>query len=87
MNHYCECVTWVRTDARMADHHTSCPKFKEGRYVKVTMEGGGIYIQSEADLRPLLDEIKEADKGQKWTLELLMLTDDEYKCLPEFAGH
>lgn len=87
MTFYCECVTWARTDARMADHHTNCPKFKEERFVKITMEGGGCYVQPEAKASVLLDEIKDAEPGTKWTLEIVMLTADEYARLPEFAGH
>lgn len=87
MDAYCECVYWARTDARSSRHHTNCPHFKEERFVRISMEGGATYLQPEADLRPLLDEIKEAGKGQKWTLELVLLTQDEYERLPEFTGH
>jgi hypothetical protein len=83
----CECVTWARTDGRLTMHHPRCPSFEQSRYVRIRMESGGIYVQPANELGSLLDEIKEADVGEKWTLELVEMTREEYARLPEFAGH
>lgn len=83
----CSCITWARTDGRLTSHHPRCPAFAERRFVKIKVEGGGCYTQPEDQLGVLLDEIKEAFVGAKWTLELVTLTQEEFDRLPEFAGH
>ena len=83
----CECAHWARTDGRLTAHHPRCQHFQQSRYVRISMDGGGTYIQPEDEASVLLDEIREALPGQKWTLELIEMTADEYARLPEFAGH
>lgn len=87
MTQGCECHTWARTDGRVTNHHPDCEKFEEERFVRITLEHGGTYIQPEAELGVLLDEIKDADVGAKWTLELIEMTREEHDRLPEFEGH
>ena len=57
------------------------------RYVRIHLDGGGIYTQEVDDLSPLLCELKECSVGQKWTLTLVEMTAAEYNALPEFEGH
>ena len=83
----CDCTSWARLDGRMTNHHPDCEHFKEERYVKITLDGGGTYVQAENDLSVLLAEIAESEPGSKWTLELIEMTAEEYAALPEFEGH
>lgn len=83
----CSCATWARTDARLTNHHPRCPWFKELRFVKIQLHDHGCYMQPEEKLNVLLDEIKDAEPGAKWTLELVEMTQEEHDRLPEFAGH
>lgn len=81
----CACCNWARTDGQLTEHHPECPAPR--RFVKITLEGHGCYMQPEDKLNVLLDEIKESEPGAKWTLELVTMTPEEFDRLPEFAGH
>lgn len=83
----CPCSTWARTDGRITDHHPNCHAFRQKRYVRIKLEGGGIYVQPEDDLNVLIDEVADAEPGAKWTLELIEMTKEEHDRLPEFDGH
>lgn len=60
------------------------------RYCKITLNGGGSYIQPMDQLHNALDgELDGLDIGEERTLsfELVEMTKTEYESLPEFAGH
>ena len=57
------------------------------KYAKITLEKGGIYVQPIDELDVLLQEIHWGDIGDRWTVELIEMTDEEYQGLEEFEGH
>ena len=83
----CECTTWARTDGRLTNHHPNCKQFKQERFVRITLHGGGIYTQPADYLGPLLEEIAEAPPGTSWNVELVEMTQEEFDRMPEFEGH
>lgn len=89
----CLCSSWVRepeqTDGVLTRHHPQCPCFEgKKKYFKITLHGGGSYIQPIGDLTSaIIGETDGADPGTKWTLELLEMYEEQYKTLPEFQGH
>ena len=56
-------------------------------YAQVSLEGGGIYTQPLDKLDVLVSEIQEGDAGDKWTVELVAMTEEAYNAMPDFAGH
>ena len=60
------------------------------KYIKITLEGGGSYVQPIEELENAIDgELNGIDVGDKATLtfEPVAMTDEEYENLPEFMGH
>jgi hypothetical protein len=58
------------------------------KYVRITLQGFGTYIQPLESLATALDgEMDGAEFGTKWTLELIEMSAAEYAKLPEFTGH
>jgi len=59
-----------------------------GLFVKVTVEGGGTYLQPFDQISNIIDgEFCDAEPGTKVTLEIVERTKREYDRLPEFDGH
>lgn len=57
-------------------------------YAKITLIGGGTYIQPLITLGNALDaEFDGASAGEKWLIELVEMSDAQYEELPDFAGH
>lgn len=56
-------------------------------YAKITMHGGGTYIQPLAQLNVLLEEIRDAAPFTSWTITLIQMDPETYAKLPDFAGH
>jgi hypothetical protein len=60
------------------------------RYMKITLHGGGSYVQPLDKIHQALDgELDGLQLDDKITLdfELVEMDDDEYENLMEFAGH
>lgn len=58
------------------------------KYVRISLHGGSGYVQPVDKLAAAWDgELDDADVGDKWTVEVVDITDEEYKQLPDFAGH
>ena len=69
----------MRNDSNRAD---------EKLYVKISLEGGGTYVQPIEAIADALDsEFDGANVGDKWTLEIVKMTKEEHDRLPEFEGH
>jgi hypothetical protein len=60
-------------------------------YARIKLHGGATYVQPLDELDVLSEEIQNAaecdDIGARWTVELVRMTEREYKALPEFVGH
>jgi hypothetical protein len=58
------------------------------RYIKVTRPDiGGSYINPISEIRNIIDgEFSDADPGDKITLELVEMSEEDYEKLPEFMG-
>jgi len=83
----CECLTWVRTDARKTTHHPSCPEFKEHRFYRARMNGEGKgYVVGVGELVTVLDELGELQDGDSLVIDVVKMTSDEFEALPEFDG-
>jgi len=57
---------------------------------KITLVGGGTYVQPESELRNALDaETDGMEVGDSITLQIakIEIDDKEYNKLPEFTGH
>ena len=50
-----------------------------------TAQGG--YVQRFSEMGILLDELREGEVGEKWTVSIVEMTEEEYQALPEFAGY
>lgn len=85
----CKCISWARTDGRLTNHHPNCSQFKEITYVKIThLEAQSSYVQEVGKLNVAFDgEFDGAEAGDKWELELVKMTVEEFLELPEFQGH
>ena len=59
------------------------------KYVKIHLLQHGTYIQKQtaSDLYILVDEVCEGEVGERWEIEIVEMTEDEYAGLPEFEGH
>lgn len=57
------------------------------KYLKVRLVGFGGYTQPIDKIDVVLEEIGNADVGEKWELEIIEMEEDEYNKLPEFAGY
>jgi len=58
------------------------------KFVRIKLDGGGSYVQPITFLDQILSgEIDNMDTGDKLTLEMIELTQEEYEKLPEFTGH
>ncbi len=57
------------------------------QFVRISLVGGGIYIQPLDELINLLDEIKDAEAGEEWHIQKIEMTKEDYEDLPEFMGH
>ena len=58
-------------------------------YIKVSRPGMGSYTQRISDIGIIheeVDEIQFSEVGEKLTLELVAMEEEEYKKLPEFIG-
>jgi len=65
-------------------------KTKEYKYVKISLKGGGHYIQSVDEIQyAVSNELIDLPLGDKivLTFEPVDITDEEYLNLPEFIGH
>ena len=56
-------------------------------FVKIKLVGHGTYIQPVNKLEPLIGEIEEGTIGEKWTIEIVEMSQEEYNALSEFLGH
>lgn len=57
-------------------------------YIRITLDGGGSYVQPMDDVLEALDaELDVLPVGDKLTIEIIEMSDDEYRRLPEFRGH
>lgn len=63
-------------------------------FAKIRLHGGNSYVLplTEPDaLSTLAEEMLESfncnDVGQKWDVELVAMTQEEYESMPEFEGH
>lgn len=61
-------------------------------YAKVTVMDLGTYYYKISTLKNVLDEISEHaehgfEPGDKWTIELVEMSEEEYEALPEFEGY
>lgn len=56
-------------------------------FAKVTLRGGGSYVQPMDELGVLIDEIKEGSVGEHWDVDLIEMSQEDYEKLPEFQGH
>jgi len=60
------------------------------RYVKITrgdMSGSYVEPYTPRDVMNVIDgEFSDAELGEKITLELIEMTEEEYDALPEFQG-
>jgi hypothetical protein len=54
---------------------------------KISLNVGGTYIQRLYELGPLIEEIREGQIGEVWTVEIVEMDEKEYESLPEFIGH
>lgn len=58
------------------------------RYIRITLEGFGTYLQPIEELQQALDgEFDSAPPGTRWTLELVEMDPADFERLPEFQGH
>jgi hypothetical protein len=48
---------------------------------------GGGYTQPFTNLDVLLEEVREGEIGEKWSLEIVEMTQEDYDLLPEFNGY
>lgn len=89
----CECSSWCRvfadTGGILTEHHPRCEHHVgKQRYAKITLHGGATYVQPLDDLHQALDgELRDAEPGQRWTIELVEMYPEQYRDLPEFQGH
>ena len=63
------------------------PVAEKKLYLRVSLDGGGIYVQPLTALDVLTDEIQNSEVGAEWSLKLVEMTQAEYEALPEFEGH
>lgn len=57
------------------------------QFVRISLVGGGVYIQPLDELINLLDEIEESEIDTEWHIKRIDMTQEEYNKLPEFTGH
>lgn len=66
----------------------STPPADQPRYVRITLLGGGSYVQPVAQLAQALSgELEGAEPGERWKIEVIDMTPEEYAKLPDFPGH
>jgi len=60
-------------------------------YAKIKLNIGGTYLQPLSELGVLIDEIKNAAAEKSmlscWNIQLVEMSEEEYKTIPEFEGH
>ena len=57
-------------------------------YVKIDHNGIGGYIQPIKNIETAINgEMDGAEVGNKWTLEIIEMSDEDYNKLPEFEGY
>ncbi|MCU7934157.1 MAG: hypothetical protein KZQ99_04660 [Candidatus Thiodiazotropha sp. (ex Dulcina madagascariensis)] len=89
----CDCITWARdpslTNGVLTKHHPNCPKFEgKKKFMRITLHGGGTYIQPIDQLHNAFDgDLDGAEPGDKWSLELVEMYQEEVDALPDFQGH
>lgn len=82
----CECVYWARTDTGdFLGHHPNCSYYETIKVYKIT-PGEGLNPCCEKDPQMVLQWLEEAEVGDKIKIEVLLMTQDVYRALPEYAG-
>jgi hypothetical protein len=75
------------TDGRQVAVADPIPHADRITYARVILDGGSIYTQPLDELEVLLHELREGLPGDRWTVELIAMTEADYNALPDFAGH
>ena len=57
------------------------------KLAKIKLNIGGSYIQRLYELGPLIEEIREGEIGEVWTVEIMEMDEKEFLSLPDFEGH
>ena len=63
---------------------------RPARYIRITLRGGGSYIQPRSDLMDAINaELDDLEDNDEIVLhfQAVEMTDEEYEKLPEFWGH
>lgn len=56
------------------------------KYYKVKTENEEAYVIRESDLKAVLSDLSEMDEGEKMTITVVNMSDEDYDNLPEFEG-
>lgn len=57
------------------------------RFAKVKLQGGGSYVEPISNLGGLIEDIREAQVGEVYTVEVVEMTPEAFEALPDFEGH
>ena len=56
------------------------------KYVKLIYSTEAHCVFEMSQLDNMMDEIRDSDVGQTWTIEIVEMSEEEYESLPEFSG-
>lgn len=56
------------------------------KYYKVKVDNTNPYVIKESDLGAILDDLRTMDEGDKITITVMDMSDEDYENLPEFEG-